>query len=119
MLLDNEADKLIDDILNDDGGTLPTEEVEDKPATPTGNETKAFSERLNKERAKLKSELAKSLGYDSWEEATEARANDVLLDHGIDLETVRPVLKDLLKSDPDYIAAMEYKRDREEIEKNL
>lgn len=119
MLLDNEADKLIDDILNDDGGTPPTEEVDDKPATPTGNETKAFSERLNKERAKLKSELAKSLGYDSWEEATEARANDVLLDHGIDLETVRPVLKDLLKSDPDYIAAMEYKRDREEIEKNL
>lgn len=117
MLLDNEADKLIDDILQDTG--TPEVEVDNKPAPPTGDETKAFSERLKKEKAKLKDELAASLGYSSWEEATEARANDVLLDHGIDYETVKPVLKDLLKSDPDYIAAMEYKKDKEELEKNL
>lgn len=42
-----------------------------------------------------------------------------MLDRGIDPEDVKPILKDLLKNDPDYIAAMEYKKNREELEKKV
>lgn len=66
----NEADKLIDELfdsLEDDEGTpTPTPKNDDEPskepAPPAGtNETKAYSERLKRDRDKL----AKELGYES------------------------------------------------------
>ena len=60
--------------------------------------------------------MAKQLGYNSWEEAIESKTNDKLLDKGIDPETVKPILKELMQADPDYRAAMEYKKEKEEIE---
>lgn len=113
----------LDDLDDESEGTPEDVEVEDQedvvekePASPAGkDETKAFSERLKKEKEKL----AKQLGYDSWEDALEKRTNTALLDQGIDPDTVKPILKDLLKNDPDYIAAMEYKKDKEELEKKL
>ena len=42
-----------------------------------------------------------------------------MLDNGLDPDTVRPMLKDLLKNDPDFIALSEYKKNKEELEKKL
>lgn len=122
----DEADKLIEEILNDEADkgtpeseTPPVEEPAPKDAPPAVDQTKAFSERLKKEKEKMKAELAKELGYESWEKAMSEKAQSALLDSGIDPEKVKPIIKDLLKSDPDYVAAIEYKKDREELEKKL
>ena len=123
-----EADKLIEEILGgtyEDGEgkpsttTEPPKEEPEKATPPVEDQTKAFSERLKKEKEKLKSELARELGYESWEKAAEARATDTMLNKGLDPEKVKPIIKDLLKTDPDYIAAIEYKKEKEELEKNI
>lgn len=66
----NEADKLLeelfaDDEVEDDGGTPPESDpqpvVEPTPPADPPSETKAFSERLKKEKEKM----AKQLGYNS------------------------------------------------------
>lgn len=122
--MSKEADKLVDDLFDDVDDMDETlfddddeaEELEDEPVAPAGkDETKAFSERLKKEKEKM----AKQLGYDSWEDALEKRTNSAMLDKGLDPETVKPLLKEMLKSDPDYVAAMEYKKDKEELEKKI
>ena len=120
-----EADKILEELFKDEEESVGTPTEEPKPekepesTTPPVDNTKAFSERLKKEREKLKTELAQELGYESWEKATEDRTNNTLLNKGIDPDTVKPILKDLLKSDPDYIAAIEYKKEKEELEKRL
>ena len=116
-----EAEKLLEELFDDDDiedvqpGTPVVDPSPEEPPLPTADppsETKAFSERLKKEREKM----AKQLGYNSWEEAIESKTNDKLLDKGIDPETVKPILKELMQADPDYRAAMEYKKEKEEIE---
>lgn len=123
-MADNDIlDELFDELgLSDNGtpGQDPEPIVDDSdenPATPSGkgNDTKAYSERLKKDRDKL----AKQLGFNSWDEALENRQNNTMLDNGLDPDTVRPVLKDLLKNDPDFIALSEYKKNKEEIEKKI
>ena len=89
--------------------------------------TKAFSERLNKERerireeerAAIREEEAQSLGYSSWEEYVEDTTNKKLLDQGMDPDVVKPVLKDFLKNDPEYLEAMKYKKEKEKLEAEL
>lgn len=117
-----EADKLLDELFADDednDGTPPESDPEPvanpEPVADPPSETKAFSERLKKEKEKL----AKQLGYDSWEAALEAKTNNTLLDKGIDPTTVKPLLKELMEADPDYRAAIEYKKEREEIEQKI
>lgn len=119
--LDDDIFSDIDDLDEEEPGTPEEKEDDDniapkEPASPAGkDETKAFSERLKKEREKL----AQQLGYNSWEDALEKRTNSKLLDQGIDPDSVKPILKDLLKNDPDYIAAMEYKKDKEALEQKI
>ena len=36
-----------------------------------------------------------------------------MLEKGLDPELVKPMIKEFLQQDPDYIAAMEYKKDKE------
>ena len=118
----NEADKLLDELFADEEELEETspdndpspEEPNDPPADPP-SETKAFSERLKKEKEKM----AKQLGYNTWEEALEAKTNATLTDKGFDPETIKPVLKELMKSDPDYRAAMEYKKEKEAVEQKI
>ena len=117
----NEADKLLEELFADDedlGGTPPESDPkpdDDNPPADPPSETKAFSERLNKEREKM----AKQLGYTSWDEALEAKTNTTLVNNGFDPETVKPLLKELMEADPDYRAAMEYKREKEAVEKQV
>ena len=91
-----------------------------QPASPADNGAKAYAERLNKDRERIRSEererIAQDFGYNSWEEYREAQTNTKLLDKGLDPDEVRPVLKELIKSDPEYLEAMEYKK-REEAMK--
>lgn len=100
-----------------------TLEEESTSPVETVDQTKAFAARLKEEKAKAKQEareeLAQSFGYESWEEYSEAQTNNQLLDRGLDPESVRPVLQDLIKNDPTYIEAMKYKEEKEALEKEL
>jgi hypothetical protein len=102
-----------------------TEETETQSTPPveTQNQTQAFAKRLKEEKAKArleaKEEIAKEFGYSSWQEYADAQTNNKLLDNGLDPESVRPVLQDLIKNDPDYIEAMKFKAEKEELEKEL
>ena len=99
--------------------------VEQEPTSPVEkvDQTKAFATRLKEEKAKAKEEareeIAQSFGYSSWQEYVDNQTNSKLLDKGLDPESVRPVLKDLIKNDPEYIEAMKYKAEKEELEKEL
>ena len=101
------------------------ETVEDQSTSPVEqvDQTKAFATRLKQEKAKAKQEakeeIAQSFGYSSWQEYADAQTNNKLLDNGLDPESVRPVLKDLIKNDPEYLEAMKYKAEKEELEKEL
>lgn len=101
------------------------EETETQATSPveTPNQTQAFARRLKEEKAKAKNEakeeIAREFGYASWQEYSDAQTNNKLLDNGLDPESVRPVLKDLIKNDPEYIEAMRYKAEKEELEKEL
>lgn len=100
-----------------------TLEEESTPPVETVDQTKAFAARLKEEKAKAKAEareeLAREFGYGSYEEYLEAQTNNKLLDSGLDPESVRPVLQDIIKSDPAYIEAMKYKEEKEALEKEL
>ena len=102
-----------------------TTEVVEQPTSPVEpvDQTKAFATRLKEEKAKAKlearEEIAQSFGYDSWEAYCDAQTNKKLEDNGLDAETVRPVLKDLIKSDPDYVRAIKKAQEYEELEKEM
>ena len=101
-----------------------TQEVE-TPTSPVEqvDQTKAFAKRLKEETTKAKlearEEIAKSFGYDSWDDYYNSQTNSKLLDKGLDPDSVRPVLEDLIKNDPQYIEAMKYKAEKEELEKEI
>lgn len=113
-----------DEEMADNVETSEGVETSDQTTSPVvDNGAKAYSERLKKDREKIRLEerenLAKSFGYDSWDAYIDASTNNKLLDSGLDPESVRPVLKDLLKNDPEYIEAMKYKAEKEELEKQI
>ena len=105
------------------------DEIEEEPEQPTPpveqpvDQTKAFAARLKEEKQKAKKEameeIAQSFGYESWEEYRDAQTNNKLEDNGLDPDTIKPLLKDLIKNDPDYLEAMRYKAEKEELEKEL
>lgn len=126
FIVDDEQDDIQEQAANVDETeiTEPVEEVK-QPTSPVEpvDQTKAFATRLKEEKAKAKlearEEIAKSFGYNSWSEYADAQTNNKLLDKGLDPESVRPVLKDLIREDPDYQEAMKYKAEKEALEKEL
>lgn len=105
---------------------VPEEESEQTPSeTPTSpvDQTKAFATRLKEEVAKAREkdrqELAESFGYENWSAYLEAQQNNKFLDKGLDPEAVKPLIKDFIHEDPDYIEAMKYKAEKEELEKEM
>lgn len=105
--------------------SLETSSNETQPTSPVENvdQTKAFAQRLKQEKAKAKEEakkeLAESFGYNSWQEYVDAQTNNKILDKGMDPEAVKEVLKDLIYTNPDYVEAMTYKKEKEELEKEI
>ena len=105
--------------------TLETSSNETQSTSPveTVDQTKAFAQRLKEEKAKAKEEarkeIAESFGYNSWQEYADAQTNNKLLDKGLDPDSVKDVLKDLIYTNPDYVEAMKYKQEKEELEKEI
>ena len=108
----------VDEIPTADGTTQP-----DSPTEKPVDQTKAFAKRLKEEvekaRTSERESIAKSYGYESWEEFNKAQTDSKLLDSGLDPETVRPVLKDLIQSDPDYIEGIRYKQEKQKLEADI
>lgn len=120
---------IVDDEENDiQEQAANVDEVEEETTQPTSpvepvDQTQAFARRLKEETEKVRlaerENIAKSFGYTTWAEYAEAQTNNKLLDKGFDPDTVRPVLKDLIRDDPDYQEAMKYKAEKEALEKEL
>lgn len=104
--------------------TEPVEETK-QPTSPVEqvDQTQAFARRLKEETEKVRlaerENIAKSFGYNSWSEYADAQTNNKLIDKGLEPEVVRPVLKDLIREDPEYQEAMKYKAEKEALEKEL
>lgn len=98
------------------------ETIEETPTSPVDevNVTKIVSERIKGEKVKIqketKHEMAKSLGYETWEDFQNSLTDTKLLDRGFDPESARPLLKEVLQNDPDYIELKKYKEEREILE---
>jgi len=102
--VDNAGD---DELEFTDGAPNGDTIVEDKKIT-----TKAFSERLNREKEKLKQDfernkaeelnkIAKSRGFSSWEELENLDRKEKLENMGItDIDTFQAVIRDAISKDP-------------------
>ena len=101
----------------------PATQEEQQPTSPVETETQAFARRLKEEKAKARlearQEIAESYGYASWQEYADAQTNNKILDKGMDPESVRDILKDLIYTNPDYVEAMKYKQEKEDLEKEI
>jgi hypothetical protein len=99
------------------------EETQSTSPVETETQTQAFARRLKEEKAKAKlearQEIAESYGYASWQEYADAQTNNKILDKGMDPDAVRDILKDLVYTNPDYVEAMRYKQEKEELEKEI
>ena len=101
----------------------PEVQEETQSTSPVETETQAFARRLKEEKAKAKlearQEIAESYGYASWQEYADAQTNNKILDKGMDPDAVRDILKDLIYTNPEYVEAMKYKQEKEELEKEI
>lgn len=124
FIVDDEEDDIQEQAANvEDEPVEETEETQPTSPVEQVDQTKAFATRLKEEKAKAKleakEEIAKSFGYNSWSEYADAQTNNKLLDKGLDPDSVRPVLKDLIREDPEYQEAMKFKAEKEALEKEL
>lgn len=101
----------------------PATQEEQQPTSPVETETQAFARRLKEEKAKARlearQEIAESFGYSTWQEYADAQTNNKILDKGMDPDSVRDILKDLIYTNPEYVEAMKYKQEKEELEKEI
>lgn len=108
------TDETLEKNSNETQSTSPVETVD---------QTKAFAQRLKEEKAKAKNEtrqeIAESFGYNSWQEYVDAQTNNKILDKGMDPDAVKDILKDLIYTNPEYVEAMKYKQEKEELEKEI
>ena len=110
----NVDEALETDVSNDTHPPSPVEQLD---------HTKAFAQRLKQEKAKAKDEakkeIAESFGYNSWQEYVDAQTNNKIIDKGMDPDAVKDILKDLIYTNPEYVEAMKYKQEKEELEKEI
>lgn len=103
--------------------TLDASSNETQSTPPVETETQAFARRLKEEKAKARLEerqsIAESFGYANWQEYADAQTNNKILDKGMDPDSVRDILKDLIYTNPEYVEAMKYKQEKEELEKEI
>ena len=110
----NVDEALETEVSNETQPTSPVEQMD---------QTKAFAQRLKQEKAKAKDEakkeIAESFGYNSWQEYVDAQTNNKIIDKGMDPDAVKDILKDLIYTNPEYVEAMKYKQEKEELEKEI
>lgn len=122
--MDYDADNVdeFDDVTEVEQTTQP-----DPQSEQDITQTQAFSKRLNEATKKARAEaaaetrqnIAESFGYDSWEAYLQAQQSTAISNKGYEPDEVIPLIKEAMKSDPDYIEAMKYKAEKEELEKTL
>lgn len=102
-----------------------TDVSNEQPTSPvdTETQTQAFARRLKEEKAKARlearQEIAESFGYSTWQEYADAQTNNKILERGLDPDSVKDVLKDLIYNNPEYVDAMNYKKEKEALEKEI
>ena len=110
----NVDEALETEVSNETQPTSPVEQID---------KTKANAQRLKQEKAKAKEkkkkEIAESFGYNSWQEYVDAQTNNKIIDKGMDPDAVKDILKDLIYTNPEYVEAMKYKQEKEELEKEI
>ena len=110
----NVDEALETEVSNETQPTSPVEQVD---------QTKAFAQRLKQEKAKAKDEakkeIAESFGYNSWQEYVDAQTNNKIIDKGMDPDAVKDMSKDHIYTNPEYVEAMKYKQEKEELEKEI
>lgn len=101
----------------------PVVQEETQSTPPVETETQAFARRLKEEKAKAKlearQEIAESFGYATWQEYADSQTNTKILEKGMDPDAVRDILKDLIYTNPEYVDAMNYKKEKEALEKEI
>lgn len=106
---------------NENKVTNPVEAT--SPVEKEVDVTKIVSARINAERAQIRTdalnEQAQSLGYTNHEEFIKSMTDEKITKRGFDPEEIKPLLKDLLENDPEYKSALNYKREKEEMEKTI
>lgn len=101
--------KDIEDYLNGEQGASPAPNDEGNPqpnntegeGTPPVTETQAFAHRLKeateKARAKEREDIAKQLGFESYEALQKSREKKTYEDKGLDPDEVAPVVEEIVK----------------------
>lgn len=84
-------------------GTTPPETTLGEPETkpvgkPNVDNTKAFAARLKEETTKVREQVAKEAGYNSYAEMVKAKEAKLLADKGLNPEDVSPVIEELVKT---------------------
>lgn len=101
----------LDSLFNDNGtqdpppangtnipGTSPTEGTEgDNNGADGKEETKAFAKRLSKKVNEEREAIAKTMGFNSYEEMIKSREKKVIEDKGLDPDEVAPVVEEIVK----------------------
>lgn len=81
------------------------------------NVTKIVSERIKVTREKDRAELAKAMGFESWEKLLNSGVDKKLLDAGIDPEVGKPVINDIIENHPEVRRAKEILAEADTIKK--
>lgn len=114
-MADNQAEQSAAN--NVPSATPPVEE-----ATPADSKdaTKAYSERLNADRAKIREEVrretAESFGFSSWDEYVASQNDKVIREAGFDPAQVKPIFEKMKANDPDVVAAKELRAQQTEAQ---
>ena len=95
-----------------EGTATPAVENNDKD-----NITSIVSKRIKQTREKDRAELAKAMGFDSWEALLNSGVDKKLLDAGIDPEVGKPVINDIVENHPEVRRAKEILAEAENIKK--
>lgn len=98
----------LEDLFKEDGQETPPVKEQEKnpPATqPTNDDkknegieqTKAFAKRLSEVKIKEREAIAKTMGYNSYDEMIKEREAKLMEDKGLDPEQVAPIVDELVK----------------------
>lgn len=75
----------------------PAAKPTDDDKSKSIEQTKAFAKRLNEVKNKEREQIAKSLGYESYDVMMKQRETQLLEDKGLDPEQVAPIVDELVK----------------------
>lgn len=100
---------------NEQGENVEQSTATVTPAVDEETVTKIVSKRISAIREKDRAELARAMGYDSWEAALNTGLDKKLLDAGIDPTVGKPIIDDAIKTHPEVVRARELIAEAERV----